>query len=97
MLSGDGVPEPWNAFLKELATCATSTVFLEAQTEFAKYATNNNHVASATTASAGFLYDNSGNVTNDGVNTYAYDEQLCHRIERRTQQSRRDLREGLER
>lgn len=29
MSSGDEVPEPWNAFLKELDACATSTVCLE--------------------------------------------------------------------
>src|SRR5271168_5256359 len=29
MPGGDEVPEPWNAFLKELDGCATSTVCLE--------------------------------------------------------------------
>ena len=29
MPGGDKVPEPWNAFLKELDTCAPSTVRLE--------------------------------------------------------------------
>jgi RHS repeat-associated protein len=49
------------------------------QTETAKYDTNNNHVTFATTAMAGFVYDNSGNVTNDGINTYVYDAEgrLC--------------------
>jgi RHS repeat-associated protein len=49
------------------------------QPESAQFATNNNHVTFATTAPSGFQYDNAGDVTNDGINAYAYDGEgrLC--------------------
>ena len=49
------------------------------QTESAQYTTSNNHVTFATTAPNGFSYDNAGNVTDDGINQYAYDGEgrLC--------------------